>query len=436
MRAAVEAGYRILKGISERFGGSTKPLPRNIQGVANACIVGAIWLDGFGGRKYEWEVMSLDHVLAQLSADLDYLLCPEHKTSRIYGTLAKWMSPGLLQAVRCYLTLPRPDGVKTFLVPAGRETERVNVPSAFRTFAAHLLPKDKSTPTVNIMRKYYHRALMKLSGSEDKLKEVMTVLDGHSKAVIDRHYALRDAEDDVRLAKMLVKVVLGETAAWPDGQVTSDANQLEDVWSTFAGELEDQTGADLDVDGGDGDNDDEDLDWFPFAEYFGIRKPLHAICDLQCGAAAAEQEPLPIADVPAGVPYAELFGEGSKVDKGKADKKDNKDEKDKKDKKAKKEKKHKKRKNGSEASTVKEEVASPERVSLACPGRRSRIDPADKEWMEEQHAKADKGTSKIATVEWFKETVQRGIREKRLGQFVTPEGMRSHIRQRVRNNID
>ena len=42
----------------------------------------------------------------------------------------------------------------------------------------------------------------------------MTVLGCLSKAVIDRHYALRDHEDDVRLAKMLVKVVLGETAAW------------------------------------------------------------------------------------------------------------------------------------------------------------------------------------------------------------------------------
>jgi len=121
------------------------------------------------------------------------------------------------------------------------------------------------------------------------------------------------------------------------------------------------------------------------------------------------------------------------VDKGKADKKD---KEGKKDKKAKKEKKDKKSKKGGEAPTANEEVASPEGVSLACPGKRSRIDPADKEWMEEQHAKADKGTSKIATVKWFKETVERGIREKRLGQLVTPEGMRSHIRQRVKNDVD
>lgn len=95
MRAGVETGFRILKGISKRYCNSTEPLPKLVQGTANACLVGAIWLDGFGGRKYEWEVMGLDHVVSQLEADLDFLLCPEHKTSRTYGTLAKWMSPGL-----------------------------------------------------------------------------------------------------------------------------------------------------------------------------------------------------------------------------------------------------------------------------------------------------------------------------------------------------
>ena len=37
----------------------------------------------------------------------DYVVCALHKTTRTYGHLAKWLAPGTVEAVRCYLGLPR-----------------------------------------------------------------------------------------------------------------------------------------------------------------------------------------------------------------------------------------------------------------------------------------------------------------------------------------
>lgn len=211
-RAAVEKAYYILHTLEKMYGDTQEPLPKETRAMANACLSGAIWLDTFGGRKAEWEAMLAAHVAEMLQQGHDYLLCPEHKTSRTYGTMAKWLSPGLRCAVACYLRLPRPADVEAFLVPATSTTAQVDVPSAFRTFCSHLLPKDHTTPTVNLMRKVFHKSLITLTKDEESLKSIMTRLDGHSSRTIDRHYGLREPEDDVALAKELVLAVLGRTA--------------------------------------------------------------------------------------------------------------------------------------------------------------------------------------------------------------------------------
>ena len=43
----------------------------------------------------------------------------------------------------------------------------------------------------------------------------MVVLDAHSIPTMDKHYLLREPEDDVALAKLLVREVLGTTATFP-----------------------------------------------------------------------------------------------------------------------------------------------------------------------------------------------------------------------------
>ena len=138
-------------------------LPRDVQGLATSCLVGAIWLDGFGGRKMEWETMKGEEVDKMLSEGKDFLVCPEHKTSHTYGSLAKWLSPGVRAAVELYRQLPRRPEVDTFLVPASATTAKVDVPKAFATFCAQRFPGFDSKPTVNLMRKFFHKSLMEIT---------------------------------------------------------------------------------------------------------------------------------------------------------------------------------------------------------------------------------------------------------------------------------
>eukprot|EP00971_Amphidinium_carterae_P019346 380864-Amphidinium_carterae.1 len=76
---------------------------------------------------------------------------------------------------------------------------------------------DSTAPTVNLLRKMFHTSLMKLTADHQKLKELMMRLDGNSPATQQRHYCLRDPEDDVQLAQVLVHTVLGEPCTYPSG---------------------------------------------------------------------------------------------------------------------------------------------------------------------------------------------------------------------------
>jgi hypothetical protein len=272
LRGAVEKGYLDLAAIHKEYAhDQCTPLPRNVQGLANASMVGAFWLDMFGGRKSEVENTSLAEVDRMLAEGRDYLVCPEHKTSRTYGSLAKWLTPGVLQAVKVYRELPRRPGVKTFLVPACEGTDTVSIPQAFATFCAQKL-KNGSRPTVNIMRKFFHKQLMEATKDEVALKQVMVVLDGHAVTTIDRHYALREPADDVALAKLLVKWVLGDkTAVFP---TRCHANHLTaDLLASFSAaeampEVQEDTSA-----------DDDELAWWWVGDFFGVNKPLMALAD-------------------------------------------------------------------------------------------------------------------------------------------------------------
>ena len=116
MQEGVLRGYIILSGILKKYG--DKELPKNIRGMANAAMAGAIAFDTFCGRKKEWEILSYDYVKSVLDNNGWYLECPDHKTASTYGTIAKLVTPGLFLAMLAYSKLHRPPGCKTFLVPA------------------------------------------------------------------------------------------------------------------------------------------------------------------------------------------------------------------------------------------------------------------------------------------------------------------------------
>ena len=146
----------------------------------------------------EWELMSFKSVVDALNAGDNFLVCSDHKTSPTYGDLAKYLSPGLVEALKCYASLPRRPGVDKFLVPAVASATQVCIPSSMRTFVKRYLPCGpgrRERPTINLVRKWFHKALIGLTDTKEKLKDLMVVIDGHSKRVIDRHYYLRDVEE-------------------------------------------------------------------------------------------------------------------------------------------------------------------------------------------------------------------------------------------------
>ena len=288
LQEAVLKGYIVLERIKQKYHGQAS-LPRKIRGLANACMAGGIAFDTFPGRKGEWEGLKFIYGSKVLEGMLDHFVCSEHKTWQVYGSIAKLLTPGLFQAFCCYKSLCRPEDCTIFLVPANDTSGTVSLPKSLQRFCKLFLGDKHVWPTFNQVRKFFHRALMDLTSNTEQLKELMVILDAHSKQVQDRHYILRDPEDDVKLAKELVKAVLGRSVTWP---TAADVNKcqlgqaLELILEGKASdeelqEEEEETSA---------EEDEEELEYWEFGEFFGVPKPLLALTD--------SDKRLPLADAP------------------------------------------------------------------------------------------------------------------------------------------
>lgn len=301
MRKCLKEAYICLRIMSKQFAG--KPaLSKAARGEANGIVAAAIYLDTFGGRKLEWELAGHDYIKGQLDKGMDYIVCSHHKTAKTYGDLAKYLSPGLQECFKCYLELPRPNECPTFLVPPVK-AKTVSIPGALKNFCARYWPQDKTKLQVNYMRKYFHNTLMKLTDSAEKLKDLMVIIDAHSKQVQDKVYIMRDPEDDVKLARELVKTIFGSTVAWPTDEEVSDyeasnselSKWLADIISedTAAGqdEAEEQEQEEEEEDEGE---DDLDLEWWEFGKHFGIMNPEDSLAPI----ADSSDHVAPIADLP------------------------------------------------------------------------------------------------------------------------------------------
>ena len=203
LQSAVRQAYIILQALSTKFAG-LDTMPPCARAVANACIAGAVLLDTYIGRSMEWEILTHEHLAAQLDAGRDVIVCAEHKTFRRYGELAKYLSLGLVEALKAYTALPRPAVDGYFFLPA-QGGAKMCFHACLRTFCKKFLPADKTFPTVNLVRKWFHSELMNLSSTREKLMELMTAIDAHSKTVQNRHYILVQPEDEVNLATMLAR---------------------------------------------------------------------------------------------------------------------------------------------------------------------------------------------------------------------------------------
>jgi hypothetical protein len=457
MQAAVLKGYMILKAIEEKFGDS--PLTKNVRGHANAAMAGGIAFDTFSGRKMEWERLLRLYVIGVLHANGDHLVCSEHKTSMTYGSIAKLLTPGLFQAFLCYSRLHFPDGCKTFLVPATKGARTVCLPSALKSFcSSHLPAKSPVWPTFNLQRKLFHRALMLLTEDKEKMKELMVVLDAHSKKVQGSHYILRDPADDVILAVHLVKAVLGVTVVWPSEHAVEENMQLT-VW------LEDNNANDTrNADQQDEfDSEDEELEHFEGAEIFGdftmpaanaTLTPLSDICSgggedsidtIADGTIVATQITTEHSCVTVTTPNA-MQKQNKKDKKDKKDKTDKKDKKGKKEKKEEKERKDQKDKEGPPPLMIedgrtdgedKDEYAYVKSVG----GRRTKVDPCAHEYMRsavrEWQTRASKtANDKPYANEWYWDLRIELIKKGMLSRNHSQDVCRSYIKKWVTTQPD
>jgi hypothetical protein len=278
-------------------------LPREAQAAATAAITGILYYNGFGGRKAEWEVMLKCHMQEQLDKGLDFAVCTWHKTSHIYGSLAKWLAPGTVSAIKVYLRLPRDNKVITFLAPANDGVDRADVPHYLHRFAELFLPKRYPSPTVNLFRKWYHTELVRMTRSEERLLQLMQKVDAHSAKVAAKHYVLCTPADDAKLSQAMVHSLLGEPVRWPEHRELENPSVKKFAMLAIKAPTTDNEPIG-NGDGGDieqGPADDLELDYSDGLEVFGIQQPLLAIGNVEdsardhgsasSSAAAADEEP-------------------------------------------------------------------------------------------------------------------------------------------------
>ena len=271
VQPAVARAYRALKFIWSKYGESAE-LPLKVRALANSIIVGCWHYDTYLGRKWEIEHCLFETIDEALLEGQEYILCRQHKTRKTYGDIIKYLSPGLLVALNAYRLLPRPNACKYFLVPARSSAETISVPAALQTFNKIFLTSSEVSPCTNHVRKLFHNELMKLTRTENDLKDFMTILDAHGRNVQDKHYLIRTPEDDLACAKALVMRVLGNTVQWPV-DVASET-ELESLENALGESMDD---ADSDPTGTDAigafDVDDEPHDAWEFGSCFGVVAP-------------------------------------------------------------------------------------------------------------------------------------------------------------------
>ena len=250
-------------------------LPPKIRGLANSIVAGAFHYDTFCGRKWEIEHALYDVIMDALTSAREYFKCRKHKTFKIYGDIIKLLTPGLFQCLFAYSKLPRPTACKYFIVPVSLGAETISMHTSLKTFSNTFLKECKVKLTTNQVRKLFHKKLMSLTKNENRLKDFMSILDAHGRKVIDKHYLLKDPEDDVVMAKALVSQVIGKTVAWPTQESVDEFSVTNDFDKIVEGVIMEAELQNEDEDCDDGDGDDDCLEWWKFGELFGMKRRDH-----------------------------------------------------------------------------------------------------------------------------------------------------------------
>ena len=99
------------------------------------------------------------------------------QTADTYGTLAKYVPAGSLQAMNVYIHLPGKES-NLFLEPASNAVEHVSVAQHLKRFGRMFMGVE-DPPNCNLIRKQYHTKLLRMS-REDEAMKLMEKVDAHS----------------------------------------------------------------------------------------------------------------------------------------------------------------------------------------------------------------------------------------------------------------
>lgn len=271
VQPAVAKAYRVLRAICRQYLSYSGDLPPKVRALANCIIVGCWHYDTFLGRKWEIEHCLFETVSKAIKEGREYVTCRQHKTHRTYGDVIKYLTPGLRVALSYYKLLPRPDDCEYFLVPVRRTAETISAPTCLKAFNKHFLSSAKVSPCTNHIRKLFHNELMRVTKTEDAVKDFMTILDAHGRSVQDKHYLIRTPEDDLACAKALVGKVLGSSVSWPassEERCKEELEMLDCCLSNVALDEEPGSAQQLCVD--EFDVDDEPDEHWEFGSMFGV----------------------------------------------------------------------------------------------------------------------------------------------------------------------
>jgi hypothetical protein len=213
IKKAVHAAMVDLASLSAHFAEQESiVMPARAKQVANAIMVGIIFNNQFAGRSQEWEVMTAGHVQQQFESGENHFECSKYKTSKKYGILGKWISPGTKVAFSKYMGLP--DKYTDLLLdPALVKSKRVAVASALLQFHRMYLPGFPPM-TVTLLRKNLHT---KMNNPEEveKCMALLCAVDRHRVATGKKHYVVSNPKDDAATSKLIFEAFMGAPVEWP-----------------------------------------------------------------------------------------------------------------------------------------------------------------------------------------------------------------------------
>jgi len=193
--------------------GETTP---KVRQSANVCIVGIVAMNGYLGRKKEWEHLERDQYRTEIAKNKWWITTDKHKTFRVYGTLGKVVFAGTRESMLAYDSLPRGPGQQHYFFAQPNTADVViNVPYLLGAFSKFFFFAAEQHPTVNLLRKWFHTSLM--DRPEEKLLEVLKAVDPHSNQVMKNHYILKGPKEHAIMAERLYKSVMGDPVPWPIG---------------------------------------------------------------------------------------------------------------------------------------------------------------------------------------------------------------------------